>query len=111
MGTSGVHKFHFTSESAQASHVALEHLDYDHTADAFLLDCAFTNHGKHPQVVVGGVLGRDQRSYSPTEIRSMQTVGLAQSPAYFCRRVHTASRIPSRLSSHSRTDPCSNQDP
>ena len=51
MGTSGVHKFHFTSDSAKASHVAWEHLDYDHTVDAFLLDHAFTHHGKHPQVV------------------------------------------------------------
>ena len=49
MGTSGVDKFHFTSDSAKASHVAWEHLDYDHTADAFLLDCAFTHHGKHPR--------------------------------------------------------------
>ena len=51
MGTSGVHKFHFTSDSAQASHVAWEHLDYDHTTDAFLLDHAFTQCGRHPQVV------------------------------------------------------------
>ena len=51
MGTSGVHKFHFTSNSAKASHVAWEHLDYDHTTNAFLLDCAFTLCGKRPQVV------------------------------------------------------------
>ena len=51
MGTSGVHKFHSTSDSAQASHGAWEHLDYDHTTDAFLLDCTFTHCGKHPQVV------------------------------------------------------------
>ena len=48
MGTSGVHKFHFTSDSAKASHVAWEHLDYDHTTDAFLLDHTFTHQGKHP---------------------------------------------------------------
>ena len=51
MGTSGVHKFHFISDSAQASHVAWEHLDYDHMTDAFLLDRTFTHRGKHPQVV------------------------------------------------------------
>ena len=51
MGTSGVHKLHFTSDSAQAFHVAWEDLDYDLTTDAFLLDCAFTHRGKHPQVV------------------------------------------------------------
>ena len=48
MVISGVHKFHFTSDSAQASHVAWEYLDYDHTTDAFLLDPTFTHHGKHP---------------------------------------------------------------
>ena len=89
VGTSGVHKFHFTSDSAQAFHVVWEHLDYDHTANAFLLDHAFTHHSKHPQVVelplprepgftkyynptrpshlVGEVLVRHQRSYSLTE--------------------------------------------
>ena len=125
MGTSGVHKFHFTSDSAKASHVAWEHLDYDHTTDAFLLDRAFTHRGKHPWVVelplprvtgfteyynatrpshlVGGALVRHHRSYSPTEIRSMQTVGLEQSPVYFSRSAHSASRTPSRVSSHSRT--------
>ena len=125
MGTSGVHKFHFTSDSAQALHVAWEHLDYDHTTDAFLLDHAFTHRGKHPQVVelplprvsgftnyhnptrpshlVGGALVRHQRSYSPMEIKSMQTIGLEQCPAYFSRRAHSASRTPSRVSSHQRT--------
>ena len=103
MGTSAIHKFHFTSDSAKASHVAWEHLDYDHTTNAFLLDRASTHHGKHPQVVelplprvtgfteyynptrpshlVGRALVTHHRSYSPTEIRSMQTVGLKQSPA------------------------------
>ena len=125
MGTSGVHKFHFTSDSAKASHVAWEHLHYDHTTDAFLLDHAFTCQGKHPQVVelplprvagctefynltrpsnlVGGALVRHHRSYSPTEIRSMWTIGLEQSPAYLSRRAHSASRTPSRVSSYSRT--------
>ena len=42
MGTTGIH---------EASHVAWEHLDYNHTSDAFLLDSAFTYHGKHLQVV------------------------------------------------------------
>ena len=101
MDTSGVHKFHFTSDSAKVSHVAWEHLDYDHTTNAFLLDHTFIHHGKQPQVVelplprvrvftkyynptrpshlVGGALVRHHRSYSPTEIRSMQIVGLEQS--------------------------------
>ena len=97
IGTSGAHKFHFTSDSAKASHVAWEHLDYDHTTNAFLLDRAFTHHGKHPQVVelplphvtgcmefynftrpshlVGGALVRCCRCYSLKEIRSMRTIG------------------------------------
>ena len=33
----------------------------------------------------------------------MWTVGLEQSPAYFSRRVHSASRTPSRVDSHHRT--------
>ena len=87
MGTSGVHEFHFTSDSAEASHIAWEHLDYEHTSDAFLLEHAFSCHGKHPQVVelplprvsgfkdfynatrpyhlVGGALVRHHRSYYP----------------------------------------------
>ena len=133
MGTSGVQKFHFASDSAKASHVAWEHLDCDHIANAFLLDHASTHRSKHPKVVevplprvtgfteyynptrpshlVGGVLVRCCRSYSPTEIRSMQTVGLEQSPVYLSRRAHSASRTLSRVSSHSRTDPCPNLDP
>ena len=119
MATSGVH---FTSDSVKASHVAWEHLDYDQTADAFLLDHTFTHQGKHPQVVelplphvtgftdfynhtrpshlVGGTLVRCCRSYSPTEIR---TIGLEQSLAYLSRRAHSASRTPSRVRSCSRT--------
>ena len=125
MGISGVHKFHFTSDSAQASHIAWEHLDYDHTTDNFLLGRAFTHHDRHPQVVelppprepgftnyynptrpshlVGGGLVRCRRSYYPTEMRSMRTIGLEQSPAYFSRRACSASRMPNRVSSHWRS--------
>ena len=42
MGTSGIHEFHFILESAEASHVAWEHMDYEHTSEAFLLECAFS---------------------------------------------------------------------
>ena len=48
MGTMDIHEFHFTLDSAVAFHVALEHMDYEHTSDAFLLECAFSCHGKHP---------------------------------------------------------------
>ena len=65
----------------------------------------FTNYYNptRPSHLVSGVLVRCQRSYSPTEIRSMQTIGLEQSPAYFSRRTCSASRTPSRVSSHWRT--------
>ena len=118
MGTSGIHEFHFTTDSAEASHVAWEHIDYNHISDAFLLERAFSHHGKHPQVVelplprvsgftkfhnptrpshlVGGALVRCRRSYSPSEIRSIRAMGLEQSPAYFSRRVRSMSRTPDR---------------
>ena len=124
MGTSGVHKFHFTSDSAKAFHVAWKHFDYDHTTNAFLFGCTFTHHSKHPQVIelplphitgctefynptrpsqlMGGALVRHHRSYSPMEIRLMQTTGLEQSPAYISKRARSASRTPSRVNSHSR---------
>ena len=108
----------FTTDSAEASHVAWEHIDYNHTSDGFLLERAFTCHGKHPQVVelplprvsgftkfhnptrpshlVGGALVRCRRAYSPSEIRSIRAVGLEQSPAYFSRRVRSMSRTPDR---------------
>ena len=109
MGTSGIHDFHFTLDSVKASHVAWEHADYPHTTDAFLLEQAFSQVGKRPQVVdlplprvadmtryhnptrpahlKGGALVRRRRSYSPSEFRSVQAVGLEESPAYFTRNV------------------------
>ena len=51
MGTTGIHEFHFTLDSAKASHVAWKHIDYEHTSVAFLLERAFSCNGKYPQVV------------------------------------------------------------
>ena len=51
MGTTGIHEFHFTLDSAKASHVAWEHMDYEHTSDAFLLERTFSHNSKHSQVV------------------------------------------------------------
>ena len=118
MGTSGIHEFHFTTNSTEAPHVAWEHIDYNHTSDASLLERAFTHCSKHPQVVelplprvsgftkfhnptrpshlVGGALVRCRRSYSPSEIRSIRAMGLEQSPAYFSRRVRSMSRTPDK---------------
>ena len=114
MGTTGIHEFHFTLASVKASHVAWEHIDYEHTSDAFLLECAFSHNGKQPQVVdlplprvadfsryhnptrpshlIGGALVRHRRSYSPKEIRSVQAMGLEQSPAYFTTRENSRNR-------------------
>ena len=129
MGTSGIHEFHFTLDSAQATHVAWEHADYPHTTDAFLLERAFCQvGGKRPQVVdlplprvadmtryhnptrpahlKGGALVR-RRSYSPNEFRSVQAVGLEQSPAYFTRStktVHRAKSAPHRKYSRERAN-------
>ena len=118
MGTTGIHEFHFTTDSAEAFHVASEHIDYNDTSDAFLLMLFCSCCGKHPQVVelplprvsgftkfhnptrpshlVGGALVRGRRAYSPSEIRSTRAVGLEQSPAYFSRRVRSMSRTPDR---------------
>ena len=117
MGTSGVHDFHFTLDSAKASHVAWEHADYPHTTDAFLLGRAFSQVGKRPQVVdlplprvaemtryhnptrpahlKGGALVRRRRSYSPDEFRSVQAMGLEQSPAYLTRKMKPMPRAKS----------------
>ena len=51
MGTTGIHEFHFTLDSAKASHVAWEHIDHEHISDTFLLERAFSRNGKHPKVV------------------------------------------------------------
>ena len=129
MGTSGVHDFHFTLDSAKASHVAWEHADYPHTTDAFLLERAFSQVGKRPQVVdlslprvaemtryhnptrpahlKGGALVRRRRSYSSNEFRSVQAVGLEQSPAYFTKStkaVHRAKSAPHRRYSRERAN-------
>ena len=128
MGTSGIHEFHFTLDNAQDTHVAWEHADYPHTTDAFLLERAFHQvGGKRPQVVdlplprvadmtryhnptrpahlKGGALVRRRRSYSPSEFRSVQAVGLEQSPVYFARNtkaVHRAKLAPHRKYSRER---------
>ena len=117
MGTSGVHDFHFTLDSAKASHVTWEHADYPHTTDAFLLERAFSQVGKRPQVVdlplprvaemtryhnptrpdhlKGGALVRRRRSYSPNEFRSVQDMGLEQRPAHFTRKMKSMPRAKS----------------
>ena len=124
MGTTGIHEFHFTLDSAKASHVAWEHADYQHTSDAFLLERAFSRYGKKPQVVDlplprvaditryhnptrpahlrGGALVRRRRSYSPNEFRSVQAVGLEQSPAYFTKSRNRARSVSQPRSSTGR---------
>ena len=114
MGTTGIHEFHFTLDSAKASHIAWEHLDYEYTSNAFLLEHAFNRDGKKPQIVdlplprvadiskynnptrpsylKGGSLLRCKRSYSPNEIRSVQAMGLEQSPAYLSKGLNSRNR-------------------
>ena len=114
MGTTGIHEFHFTLDSAKASHIAWEHLDYEYTSNAFLLERTFNRDGKKPQIVdlplpkvtdisryhnptrpsnlKGGSLVRHRRSYSPNEIRSVQAMGLEQSPACLSRGLNSRNR-------------------
>ena len=51
MGTTGIHEFHFTLDSAKTSHIAWGHIGYEYTLNAFLLECTFNHNGKKPQVV------------------------------------------------------------
>ena len=117
LDTTGIHEFHFTLHSAKASHIAWEHIDYAHTSDSFLLACTFDRNGKKPQVVDlplprvadisryhnptrpfhlrGGVLVRHRRSYSLNEIRSVQAMGLEQSPAYLSKGTNSRNRAKS----------------
>ena len=111
MGTTDIHEFHFTLDSTKASHIAWEHIDYEHTSNAFLLECTSNHNGKKPQVVDlslprvadisryhnptrpsylrGGALVRCRRSYSPNEKRSVQAMGLEQNPAYLSKRINS----------------------
>ena len=114
MGTTGIHEFHFTLDSVKASHIAWEHIDYEHTSDAFLLEHTFNHNGKKPQVVDllllrvadisryhnptrpshlrGGALVMNKKSYSPNEMRSVQAMGLEQSPGYFSKGTNSRNR-------------------
>ena len=118
-GTTGIHEFHFTLDSAKASHIVWEHLDYEYTSNAFLLECTFNCDGKKPQIVhlplprvadisryhnptrpsylKRGSLVRHRRSYSPNEIRSVQAMGLEQSPAYLSKGLNSRNRARSVL--------------
>ena len=84
---------------------------------AFLLEWAFSQVGKRPQMVdlplprvadmtryhnptrpahlKGGALVRRRRSYSPNEFRSVQGVGLEQSPFYFTKNTKSTHRAKS----------------
>ena len=48
-----------------------------------------------PAHLKGGALVRKRRSYSPNEFRSVQAVGLEQSPAYFTRNMKSIHRAKS----------------
>ena len=60
-----------------------------------------------PAHLKGGALVRRKRSYSPNEFRSVQAVGLEQSPAYFTKStktVHRAKSAPHRKYSRERAN-------
>ena len=58
-----------------------------------------------PAHLKGGALVRRRRSYSPNEFRSVQAVGLEQSPAYFTKNIKSTQRakcVPNRRYSGTR---------
>ena len=126
MGVSGIHEFHFSNNTSEASHVSWEDYDYEYQSEAYMLDREFTKCGRHPPIVekpiprvenmtdfynptrpshfINGSLVRKRRVYSPHELRQARRVGLAmgmnQGPAYFTRNRSNSMRRPR---SHSRS--------
>ena len=126
MGVSGIHEFHFSNNTSEASHVSWEDYDYEYQSEAYMLDREFTKCGRHPPIVekpiprvenmtdfynptrpshfINGSLVRKRRVYSPHELRQARRVGLAmgmnQGPAYFTRNRSNPMRRPR---SHSRS--------
>ena len=126
MGVSGIHEFHFSNNTSEASHVSWEDYDYEYQSEAYMLDREFTRRGRHPPIVekpiprvenmtdfynptrpshfINGSLVRKRRVYSPHELRQARRVDLAmgmnQGPAYFTRNRSNSMRRPR---SHSRS--------
>ena len=126
MGVSGIHEFHFSNNTSEASHVSWEDYDYEYQSEAYMLDREFTKHGRHPPIVekpiprvenmtdfynptrpshfINGSLVRKRRVYSPHELRQARrvggTMGMNQGPAYFTRNRSNPMRRPR---SHSRS--------
>ena len=111
MGVTGIHEFHFSNNTSEASHVSWEDYDYEYQSEAYMLDREFTKRGRHPPIVekpiprvenmtdfynptrpshfINGSLVRKRRVYSPHELRPARrvggTMGMNQGPAYFTR--------------------------
>ena len=71
------------------------------------LESKYNNNPTRPAHLKGGTLVRRKRSYSPNEFRSVQAVGLEQSPAYFTkssRPVLRAKSAPHRRYSRERAN-------
>ena len=120
MGVSGIHKFYFSKNTSEASHVSWEDYDYENKSEAYMLDREFTKCGRHPQIVerpiprvknmaefynptcpshfINGSLVRKRRVYFPHELRPARrvggTTGLNQGPAYFTRSRSSPVRRP-----------------
>ena len=126
MGVTGIHEFHFSNNTSEASHVSWEDYDYEYQSEAYMLDREFTKCGRHPPIVekpiprvenmtdfynptrpshfINGSLVRKRRVYSPHELRPARrvggTMGMNQGPAYFTRSRSSPVRRPR---SHSRS--------
>ena len=48
MGVSGIHEFHFSKNTNEASHVSWEDYDYEYKSEAYMLDREWTKCGRHP---------------------------------------------------------------
>ena len=126
MGVTGIHEFHFSNNTSEASHVSWEDIDYEYQSEAYMLDREYTKRGRQPPIVekpfprvdnmtdfynptrpshfINGSLVRKRRVYSPHELRPARRVGgamgLNQGPAYFTRNRSSPVRRPR---SHSRS--------
>ena len=130
MGVSGIHEFHFSNNTSEASHVSWEDYDYEYQSEAYMLDREFTKRGRHPPIVekpiprvenmanfynptrpshfINGSLERKRRVYAPHELRQARGVGMAMGmnhgPAYFTRNRSNSMRRPRSYSrSYSRS--------
>ena len=50
MGVSGLHKFYFSKNTSEASHVSWEDYDYEYKSEAYMLDRELAKCSRHPPI-------------------------------------------------------------